>query len=329
MRLTRVLVAALAFAWVSAAYSQTAQPYPNQPIRIVVPYGPGGATDIVARILGERMTTLLGQPVVVENKAGGNGVVAIQDVVRSKPDGYTLLIGNVTTNTLNPIIVGKEMPVDPFKELVPITKLIEVPAIFLATKVNFPPSTIQEVVAYAKANPGAVNFNSAGYLAYSHLDFIQLQKRTGIEMTLIPLKAGAGGGQIDLINGEVHVAIQNAATVLPLVQSGKLKALAVTGDKRLAGLPDVPTTKEAGFEGWGTNAWQALFAPAGTPQPIVDKIFATVKEIMISDDAKKKFADVTMTITLSDSPAGAAKWLQSERVAWEPVVTEAKQLAKP
>ena len=300
--------------------------YPSKPIRIVVPYGPGGATDIIARIVGEHLKEKFHQPVVVENKPGGNGVVALQETVRAKPDGYTFLIGNITTNLLTALIGDPPMAFDPFKDLVPIARLNDVPGIFLATKVNFPPNTVQEVVDYARTRPGEINHNTAGILAYSHIDFLMLQKRTGIKLVAIPLRAGAGGGQIDLMNGAVQIALQNAATVTPLVKAGKLKALAVTSEQRLPILSDVPTLKEAGFEGIGTNAWNAMFAPRAVPKEILDTMTAAIAEILTSSKAVKQLEDLQFTVQPTRSLDEARAWLAKDVQHWTPIVAEAKAM---
>lgn len=237
-----------------------------------------------------------------------------------------MLIGNITTNLLAPLLGDPPMPFDPFKDLVPVARLADVPGVFLATKVNFPPNTVQEVVDYARARPGEVNHNTAGILAYSHIDFLMLQKRTGIKLVAIPLRAGAGGGQIDLMNGAVQVALQNAATVTPLVKAGKLKALAVTSEQRLPALPDVPTLKEAGFEGIGTNAWNAMFAPQAVPKEILDIMTAAIAEILTSGRAGKQLEDLQFTVRPTRSLDEARAWLQQEVRQWTPVVADAKAM---
>lgn len=322
----RLLLAAALLLGIHAA-AQAAD-YPTKAIRIVVPYGPGGATDIVARILGEHLKEKLRQPIVVENKPGGNGVVALQETVRSRPDGYTMLIGNVTTNLLTPILGDPPTPFDPLKDLIPVARLVDVPAVFLATKVNFPPNTVQEAVDYARARPGQINHNTAGILAYSHIDFLMLQKRTGIKLVAVPLRAGAGGGQIDLINGAVHIALQNAATVTPLVKAGKLKALAVTSEKRMAVLPDVPTMKEAGFEGIGTNAWQALFAPKNVPKDVLDVIIKAIHEVMTSEKTVRQLEELQFTLIPTRTAEEALAWHMKEQERWKPIVAEAKAMVE-
>ena len=275
----------------------------------MVPYGPGGATDIVARILGEHLKDKLHQPIVVENKPGGNGVVALQEVVRSKTDGYTFLIGNITTNLLSPLIGDPPMPFDPFKDLTPVARLVDVPGVFLATKIELP---AQHGAGGGRLRAGAARRDqphTAGILAYSHIDFLMLQKRTGIKLMAIPLRAGAGGGQIDMLNGAVQVALQNAATVTPLVKSGKLKALAVTSEKRLAILPDVPTMREAGFDGIGTNAWQALMAQ-NPPFRRTSSIEAKrIAEVLSTEGVVKQFEDLQFGVVPTRSRDEAQAWL--------------------
>jgi tripartite-type tricarboxylate transporter receptor subunit TctC len=320
----RLLFATLVL--VLAGALPAAAEYPTKPIRMLVPYGPGGATDIVARILGEHLKEKLRQPVVVENKPGGSGVVALQEVVRARPDGHTVLIGNITTNLLAPLLGDPPMPFDPFRDLTAVARLVDVPGVFLATKVDFPPNTVQEVVDYARARPGEINHNTAGILAYSHIDFLRLQQRTGIKLVAVPLRAGAGGGQIDLMNGAVHIALQNAATVVPLVKAGKLKALAVTSERRLPVLPDVPTMKEAGFEGIGTNAWQILVAPRGTPKEALDVMAKAIAEILGEGRAVQQLTDLQFTVVPTRSTEEAQTWLRQEAETWKPIVAEAKAM---
>jgi len=267
----RVLIVAFLVIEFSQGFgcSRVANDFPYKPIHVLVPYGPGGATDIAARIIIEHVRGRLKQSIVVENKPGGSGVIALEEVVRSKPDGYTLLFGNITTNLLNPIIGEPPMMFDPFEQLTPLARLVSIPGVLIATKVNFPPNTLREFVEYAGARPSEINYSTSGILAYSHIDWLMLQKRTGIWMVDVPLRAGAGGGQIDIVNGSIQATIQNAATVMPFVKAGQVKALAVASEERLPAYPDVPTFAEAGYPGVGTSGWQALFAPTRTPNEVL------------------------------------------------------------
>jgi tripartite-type tricarboxylate transporter receptor subunit TctC len=319
-----LLAAGFAAAGAAAAHADSAGTFPTRPLRLVVPYGPGGATDIAARILADAMGSAARAAVVVENRPGGNGVIALQQVARARPDGHTLLIGNVTTNAINPVIVGGAMPVDVLRDLDPVARLVAAPGVFVATRVNFAPETLAEVLALARAQPGRLNFISAGTLSYSHLDFVALQQRAGVRLTLIPSRAGSGSSQNDLIAGDVHVAFLNAATVLPLVQGGQLKALAVTTATRLPAFPDVPTMREAGFDGVGTSAWQAIFAPAGTPPATLAQASAAVTAAMAAPAAAAQFARLMFQPLPPGEPETLRDWLRAEMRDWEPLVQAAR-----
>jgi tripartite-type tricarboxylate transporter receptor subunit TctC len=266
----------------------------------------------------------LKQPVVVENKPGGSGVVALQEVVRAKPDGYTVVVGNITTNLLQPIIGEPPMPFDPFKDLLPLVRLVSIPNVLITTKVNFPPTTLKEFVDYVKARPGEINHTTAGILAYSHIDWLMLQKRAGLSMVAVPLRAGAGGGQIDIINGQIHAGLQNAATILPVVKAGKVKTIAVANDERLSAYPDVPTFAEAGFPGIGTAGWQALFAPAGTPKEAVDVLTKAFLAALQSEKVRHQLTELQFSIIPTKSSEETRAWLEAERVRWKPIIADAK-----
>jgi tripartite-type tricarboxylate transporter receptor subunit TctC len=305
---------------------QRSTEFPNKPIRLLVPYGPGGATDIAARIIAEQVRASLDQAIIVENKPGGGGIVALEEVVGSKPDGYTIVLGNITTNVLNPIIGDPPMRFDPFEQLVPLARLVSIPGVLIATKVNFPPNTLQELVEYARLRPGEINHSTSGILAYSHIDWLMLQKRTGIRLVDVPLRTGTGGGQVDLIQGRIHATVQNAATVMPFVKSGQVKAMAVASDERLPAYPDVPTFAEAGFPGIGTSGWQAVFAPAGTPKVAVEILTKAFLDALQNDAVRKRLIDLQFSITPTKTPEEAKAWLDEERTRWTPIVAEAKAL---
>jgi tripartite-type tricarboxylate transporter receptor subunit TctC len=323
--MTRLLMA-MALGLSLAVPHAAANDFPTKPIRVLIPYGPGGATDISTRIILEEVRKHMKQPLVVENKPGGSGVVALNDVLRSGADGHTLIVGNITTNLLRPIIGDPPTPFDPFKDFVPVIRLVSIPNVLIVTKVDFPPSTLREFVDYAKQHPGKINHTVAGILNYSHLDWLTLQKRTGIELVPIPLKAGAGGGQTDIINGQIHAGLQNAATVMPFVKSGRVKAIAVANDERLPGYPDVPTFGEQGFSGIGTSGWQALFAPAGTPKEALDILNTAFNEALKSERVRKQLLDLQYTIIPTKSPAEAQAWLDKEREEWRPKVADALEI---
>lgn len=313
MRITR---------WLSCFCSLTAlvlpvaaQDYPTRPVKIVVPYAPGGATDVIARILSQRLGDSLGQTFIVENRPGASGNLALESVARAAPDGYTLLVGNVSTNAINENTFAQQLTIKPSRDLVGITKLIEIPHIVAATA-NFPVNNIAELVALAKKEPGKINYASAGIGSYPHLDMEKFQRASGIKMTHVPYKGGAGQMIPAMITGETTVTFINLSSALPHIKSGRLKAIAVTTNTRLPELPDVPTMAEQGFPGIGTNAWQGMFAPAGTPKPIVDKLYRAVAAALSKPEQKEALAKQMMTVDLSKSPQEFTEQVQHETRAW-------------
>lgn len=308
-----------------SAHAQTAATFPNKPIRIVLPYGPGGITDIVARLLAEPVRKILGQPVIVESKPGGSGIVAIQELTRSKPDGYTVMIGVNTTQLLNPIIRSQEMPFDVRKVLIPVTLLLEAPQVFLGTKVNFPPNNVKEFIEYARARPGELNQAIIGTGSNSHFDFLVMQRQYKFTLVTVPARSGAASAQVDLINGAIHVGMLNAATYTPLVKGGKLKALAVTGDQRTPELPDTPTLKEQGYTDFGTGTWSGLFVPAGTPKDIVDKLHKAFTNAIKQPKTQELLAKYTLASIASKSPEEFSRWLDGEFDKWTKVADDFRE----
>jgi tripartite-type tricarboxylate transporter receptor subunit TctC len=300
--------------------------FPVRPIRLVLPYGPGGATDIAARIVADRVRSLLGQPIVIEYRPGGSGALALAEVVESKADGYTLLFGNITTNLLNPLIGEPPLPFDPFTQLRPLARLVSIPGVLITTTVDFPPATLQDFLAYARERPGALNYSTSGILAYSHIDWLMLQRRTGVRLVDVPLPSGTGGGQVDIITGRIQASIQNAATVMPFVKAGQVRALAVAGEQRLPSYPDVPTFAEAGFPGIGTSGWQALFARADTPKDAVDTITRAFLDALLDEEVRTRLVDLQFNVIPTKTVDEARGWLDDERTRWTPIVADAKAL---
>jgi len=297
--------------------------YPNRPVKVLVPYAPGGATDIIARHVAARLNDVLGQSVVVENRAGASGNVALDAAAKSPPDGYTLLCGNVSTNAINETTFASTLQSKPSRDLTGITKLVEIPHIIVATP-SLPVGSVAELVAYAKQNPGKLNYASAGLGTYPHLDMVVLERTAGIALTHVPYKGGAGQMLPSLMAGETQVAFINLASSLPQVRAGKLKAIATTAPARLAELPDVATMAEQGYPGIGTNAWQGLFAPAATPKPVIDKLYASVAKLLSQPEMKAMLAKQMMTVTLSPSPEAFNALVQKETGEWAKVVQENK-----
>src|SRR3954447_3332813 len=273
-RLTWLLLSTLALAVGGPALAQ--DKYPSKPVKIIVPYAPGGGTDITARLFGDQMKNSLGQQFVVENKPGAFGILAIEEMARSKPDGHTLMIGNVSTNAITPILFKKKFNIDFEKDVVSVARMNIYPSFIIATTTNFNVKSIAELVAEAKKNPGKVRYTSAGVGSFPHFDMEIFARRAGVEMNHIPNKTGAAGMLNDLVVGDAQVAFLNSASSASMIKAGKLKPLAVVAEQRLKDYPDVPTLAEAGFPGVGTLHWQSMFAPAGTPQPVLETIFKTI-----------------------------------------------------
>jgi tripartite-type tricarboxylate transporter receptor subunit TctC len=305
----------------ASAFAQ--DPYPSRPVKILVPYGPGGATDIIARIVAQRLTESLGQTFLVENRPGANGNIALEAAAKAAPDGYTLLVGNVSTNAINENTFADQLKIRPSRDLAGITKLVEIPHI-VAANAAFPPNSIAELVAAAKKEPGKINFASVGLGSYPHLDMERLMKATGTELTHVPYKGGAGQAIPAMIAGEVQVAFFNMASLLPHVRSGRLKALAVVPAQRLPELPNVPTLAELGYAGIGTNAWQGMFAPAATPKPIVDKLHAAVVAALTRPEQKEALGKQMMSVEVSRSPQEFTELVRRETQGWGEFLREAR-----
>jgi len=298
--------------------------FPSKPVKILVPYAPGGATDIVARIVAEPMRQSLGQSFVVENKPGAFGILAIEEMARAKPDGYTLMIGNVSTNAITPILFKKKFNIDFEKDVVSVARMNIYPSFIIATTTNFNVKSIAELVAEAKKNPGKVRYTSAGVGSFPHYDMEIFARRAGIEMNHIPNKTGAAGMLNDLVVGDAQVAELNAATSAAMIKAGKLLPIAVVAEQRLKEYPDVPTLAEAGFPGVGTLHWQSLLVPAATPKSVIDTLFKAIVEASKQPALKEAFDKQLVSIKVSDSPDEAKTWLKSELDAWRKITSDVK-----
>lgn len=322
-RLSLMLLSAACLALSGMAAS--ADTYPSRPIKVVVPYAPGGATDIVARIVGDAFAKITGQGFVVINKPGAFGMLAIEEMANAAPDGYTLMVGNVSTNAITPILYKAKLPFDYGTRVVPVTRLVDVPAFLVVTTANnFPAKTVPELVSYAKKNPGTL-YGTVGLGSYPHYDMAYFAKRAGdLNMEALADKNGASGVIQDMLRGDVKAAFLNVASTAGLVQAGKLRAIALVNHTRLKEYPDLPTMKEAGFDGVGTIAWQGLFAPAGTPKPVLDKLYADVAKVLQSPEVVAKFKKQQFNIVPNKSPADAKVWLAGEIEHWQTITKEVK-----
>jgi tripartite-type tricarboxylate transporter receptor subunit TctC len=324
LRLTIVLFG-LFFAAITPSLARAEEQYPNRLVKIIVPYGPGGATDIVARVLAEELKNKFGQTFLIENKPGAYGIIALQELARSNPDGYTLMIGNVSTNAITPILYASKLALDYNKDVVPVIRLVDIPAFLIASTRDFPPKTVAELIDYIKNNPGKVNYGTVGVGSYPDYDMALFAKRAGnLAMASIPNKAGATGVMNDLLSGTVQIAFLNVASTAGNVRAGTLRALAQVNRTRLAQFPDVPTMAEVGFPGVGTAAWQALFAPGGTPKEILETLRTAVADAMQAAPVVSAFDKQGFNVVATNSLDEAKTWLGDEMNNWRKITQEVK-----
>jgi tripartite-type tricarboxylate transporter receptor subunit TctC len=295
------------------------QPYPARPIRMLVPFAPGGATDIIARVLEPNLTRRMGQQVVVDNRSGAAGNIAVELVAHSQPDGYTLLVGNISTNSINPILFRGRVNADALKDLAPITKLVAIPNFILGSP-KIPAQTLKEALAYAKQRPGQLNYQ-APLGSYSHLDMLALTAAAGVQMVHLPSK-GAGETLSAMLRGDIHITEANVASNAGSVKAGQIRAYAVTADRRLSDFQDVPTMGEAGFPGIGSLNWNGVFAPAGTPKSIIAKLHGDCVATMKDLDSDGALAKRQLPISLSASPEEFAGFVRSEANRWAKIIND-------
>jgi tripartite-type tricarboxylate transporter receptor subunit TctC len=298
--------------------------YPSKPVKIVVPYAPGGATDITSRLFGDQFRQILGQQFVVENKAGAFGVLGIEEMARAKPDGYTLFVGNVSTNAITPVLFKKKFTTNFEKDVVSVSRLAIYPSFLVTTAANFEPKSLPELIDYAKKNPGKVRYTSAGVGSFPHYDMEIFSRRAGIEMLHIPNKTGAAGMINDLVVGDAQTAFINAASSASMIKAGKMRPVAVLAEQRLADYPDVPTLSEAGFPGVGTLHWQGMLAPANTPKEVLATLFKAIGEAAKAPQLQEAFAKQFVSIKPSESLEEAQTWLNGELATWRKITAEVK-----
>jgi tripartite-type tricarboxylate transporter receptor subunit TctC len=316
------LLSAVALMFGGAAVAQ--DKYPSKPVKIVVPYAPGGATDITSRLFGEHMKNSLGQPFVVENKPGAGGILAIEEMARSKPDGYTLFVGNVSTNAITPILFQKKFNINFERDVVSVTRLAIYPSFIITTTANFDVKTVKDLQERARKNPGKVRYTSAGVGSFPHYDMEIFARRMGVDMVHIPNKSGAAGMINDLVVGDAHVAVLNSASSAAMIRAGKLRPIAVIAEQRLKEYPDVPTLAEAGYPTVGTLHWQSMFAPAQTPKPVLETIFKAVTDAAKVPALQETFAKQLVSVRPSASLAEAVTWHKNELATWRKITSEVK-----
>ena len=311
-KILSTLACALALAMPAAALAQA---FPNKPVKIIVTYPPGGGADLMARLVAPKMAEALGQPVIVENKPGASGQIGAGEVARAAPDGYTLML-DAANFAVNPGLYPK-LPYDPAKAFTPIGVLALYPNMLVVTP-SFPPKSVKELVDLAKSKPGTVAFASSGNGSAQHLAGELFKQKAGVDMQHIPYKGG-GPAMNDVMGGQVPVFFANVASGLGHVKGGKLRVLALTGGKRISALPDTPTMAEAGVAGYEVYEWNAIFAPGGTPAPVVAKLADALAKAMASPDVKERVAGLGGEIS-GYGPKEAEKFIREQTELWAKVV---------
>ena len=294
-----------------------AQSYPSKPVKIIVPFGPGGFTDVVARILGQKLTVAMGQSFVIENKPGAGSMIGTEFVAKAPPDGHTLVIVS-STHVISPWIY-KNVPYDPIKGFAAVTKLVDSPYVLLLNP-KVPARTVQEFIALAKARPNTLHYASSGNGSAQHLIGGLFVSMTGAPLVHVPYR-GSNLAATDLVAGVVESSFAGVPNALAQVPSGRLKALAVTGARRVAQLPDVPTMQEAGVAGYDASVWLGLLAPAGTPREIINRLNSEIAQIMATPESKKAMFDAGVEVSLS-TPEAMTQLMIQELDKWGKVVKE-------
>jgi tripartite-type tricarboxylate transporter receptor subunit TctC len=314
----RILLYAVLACAALAPVTAFTQAWPSKPVKFVVPYPPGGSTDPMARLIAAKLTDALGQPFIVENRAGASGTIGTGFVAKSPADGYTFVFV-FDYHAVNPFLMP-DLPFDTVKDLAPVM-LVGTAPMAIATAVSKPYRTFADVVAAAKAKPGAVSMGSVGNGSLGHLTMVLIQQAAGISLVHVPYKGG-GPMTSDAVGGQIDLAIGSVAVIAPHVTGGKLRAVAVTGDSRSRALPDVPALAEQGLPGFSALAWWGIFAPAGTPKPVMDKFHAELVRAFNLPDVRKLLTETLGIDLVVGTPEGLAAWLDSQMKRWGKVVKD-------
>ena len=294
-----------------------AQGFPNKPLRLIVPFPPGGVTDISSRIVAQKLSTELGQPVVVENRAGASGVIGAEAGAKAAADGYTLTMGNISTLAINAVTFAK-LPYDPVASFAPVS-MVAIQPLVIAVHPSVPAQTLAELVALAKAQPGKLNFGTAGSSIYLAVEFFNTA--AGIKMNHVPYK-GSSPAITDLIGGQLQVLFDPFSSLYPQVRSGKARGLAVTTLKRSAQAPTLPTVAELGYPGFDVSSWQGIVVPAGTPRDVLDRLNREVVKVLGSQDVRDQFA-VHSAEASPSTPEQFGAYIRQEITRWKKVATDA------
>lgn len=299
----------------TSAIAQGVGNYPNQPIKLMVPWPPGGGVDTTARMVSEPLAQRLGQPIVIDNRGGAGGNIGTELAARTKPDGYNLLMGSISPNAVNVHLYGK-LGFDPIKDFAPIVYVSSVPNI-LVVPASSPAKTVKDLIELARANPGKLNYGSGGVGSSQHLAAVQFMAAAKVDLTHVPYK-GTAPAEADLVAGHISLML-DTTTCLPFIAAGKMRALAVASRKRNPALPNVPTFDEVGLAGVYASSWYGLMAPAGTPRPVIDKLNAEANQVLKSPEFQKRMGDFGAEIG-GGTPEEFAAFIASEIKRYEAIV---------
>ena len=321
----RLLLAAVC---VLAPSLSQAQPttYPNRPIRMIVPFAPGGASDFVGRILQPKLTEVLGQQVVIDNRTGASGNIGVELAARAPADGYTMLLGNVGTMAVNPAIFPR-FPVNPVSDLIGISLLVDVPGAF-AIHPSVPAKSVPEFIQYAKSRPGQLNYGSSGAGSAQRLAFEFLMSKSGIKLVHVPYKGGAGAATAAVLAGEVCCTMVTVASFIPHVKTGRARVLAVMAPQRVGQLPDTPTMREAGFPELTLGSWQGMYVPKGTPRAVVSHLYGALMKTMHDAEVAKRLQQGGAEIVTSKSPEEFATFMKTQNAFWAKIVKDVGAVAE-
>ncbi len=303
------------------AWAAQPQDYPNRPVRMIVPFAPGGASDFVGRIIQPQMSELLGEQVVVDNRGGAAGNIGVELASRATPDGYNILLGNVGTMAINANIFTK-FPVRPLRDLLPVTQVVDVPGC-LVVHPTLPVKTAKDLVAHLKANPGKLNYGSPAPSSANRLEMEMFLHATGTKAVQINYKGGAGPAMIGLLGNEVQVMFVTFSSAINFAKQDRVRMLGVVTAARIAAMPNVPTMREQGFD-MVVGSWQGIYVPKNTPRPVINKLFKVAQETMKHPDVVKRMADGGVSIVLSKSPEDFAKFWQGENDRFAKVIKDAR-----
>jgi tripartite-type tricarboxylate transporter receptor subunit TctC len=320
-RTTAALGSVLFFLLFSAGVpAQDAGNYPSRPVMMVVPFAPGGASDFVARIIQPGVGQFLGQQIVVDNRPSAAGIIGTEVAARAAPDGYTIFLGNIGTLSINPGVYS-DMRIKPARDLAPVSMCADTPSV-LITRLDFPASTVSELIAYVKANQGKVTFASPGSSTLNRLEMEVFKKDAGLDMVHVPYKGGAGPAVMGVFGGHVDLMFTTMPSAMELVKEKKVKALAVTTRERMVDLPDIPTMYELGWKNLVTSSWQGVLVPSGTPRPIIDKLRAAIAKVLADPEVQTRMRKSGVIPVSSQSPEDFKAYMDVETAKWTKVIEE-------